>query len=130
MRSLNKKGLKPASIIGIGVYFSAGGIVLLMMSNALLNGVLLVIMVSFSVILMRTANAIIIPPTQIRIMSNFAPHSAQALGLNMCICFIINSAATYAITMINYSPLSSLIILSFVPVLISIFIYKKYYTVM
>jgi hypothetical protein len=91
---------------------------------------MLMAMVSISVILMRTANAIIIPPTQIRIMSNFAPYSAQALGLNMCIGFIVNSAATYTVTVLNYSPLISLIILSFIPILISIAIYKKYYSVM
>jgi DHA1 family bicyclomycin/chloramphenicol resistance-like MFS transporter len=130
MRILNKKGLRPASIIGIGVYFSAAGVGLLILSNILFSSIMLMDMVSISVILMRTANAIIIPPTQIRIMSNFAPYSAQALGLNMCIGFIVNSAATYTVTVLNYSPLISLIILSFIPILISIAIYKKYYSVM
>ncbi len=130
MRSLNKKGLKPFSIIGIGVYFSICGVILIIISNMLFSGMLLVAIVSIGVVLMRTANAIIIPPTQIRIMSNFAPYSAQALGLNMSIAFIVNGAATYVVTMISYSPLQSLMIVSFIPVLISIFIHKKYYMVM
>ena len=53
---------------------------------------------------MRVANALINPPTQIKIMSHFHTQSAQALGLNMCIGFSINSIATYMVTILPTYP--------------------------
>jgi hypothetical protein len=64
------------------------------------------------VLLMRVANALINPPTQIKIMSHFHTQSAQALGLNMCIGFSVNSLATYMVTMLPTYPLLSFVLTS------------------
>ncbi len=125
MRALNKNGLSPARIIGIGVYSAFIGIVIIACAN-LLGDICLIIMVTLGVIFMRSANAIIIPPTQIRVMSNFAPHSAQALGLNMCIGFMCNSLATYGVTLLKFAPLTNLMIISIIPILISALFYIRF----
>lgn len=75
---------------------------------------------------MRTSNAIIIAPTQIRVMNKFSPHSAQALGLNMCLGFISNSFATYIVTVLKFTPLINLMIISILPVLIGAGVYVKF----
>ncbi len=125
MRVLNRKGFSPAKIIGVGVYSAFIGIVVIAGAN-LLSGIYLLIMVTLGVIFMRAANAIIIPPTQIRIMSNSAPHSAQALGLNMCIGFTCNSLATYGVTLLKFAPLNNLMIISIIPILISALFYLRF----
>ena len=90
----------------------------------MLNSVALIIAVSLSIFLIRTGNAILIPPTQIRIMSHFKTHSAQALGLNMCISYIMVSMAAYVVTKIPYSPIINLIILTTIPMLFCLVIYR------
>jgi len=125
MRALNRKSFSPAKIIGIGVYSAFVGIVVITCAN-LLSGIYVLIMVTLGVIFMRAANAVIIPPTQIRVMSNFAPHSAQALGLNMCIGFVCNSLATYGVTLLKFAPLTNLMIISIIPILISALFYLRF----
>ncbi|MFN7093762.1 MAG: MFS transporter [Burkholderiales bacterium] len=126
MRLLNHNMVTTPNIIGFGVYSAFIGIIILALSSRLFNNNLLIIMTTIGVLFMRAANAIIIPPTQIRIMNNFAPYSAQALGLNMCLGFIMNSMSTYLVTLLSFTPLSNLMIISILPILICVFVYKKY----
>ena len=124
MRVLNKRGLSASLLIGLGVYSSSLGVIVTVLSNMMLNSVALIIAVSLSIFLIRTGNAILIPPTQIRIMSHFKTHSAQALGLNMCISYIMVSMAAYVVTKIPYSPIINLIILTTIPMLFCLVIYR------
>ena len=126
MRRLNRNGFSPARIIGAGVYSAFIGMVLIAMASLYLENYLLILMVTIGVIFLRTSNAIIIAPTQIRVMNNFAPHSAQALGLNMCLGFISNSFATYIVTVLKFSPLINLMIISILPIFISAVVYAKF----
>ncbi len=126
MRMLNNKGDSVSLLIGLGVYSGSFGVVIIVLSNLILNGDSLIIMVSFSLFLIRIGNAILIPPTQIRIMTHFKNHSAQALGFNMCIMYIIISLVIYTVTKLPYSPMINLIIFTATPMLFSFIIYRLY----
>lgn len=112
MRYLNKRKLEPTKIISYGVYSTFLGACILAISLILFSDNLLILMVTMSVLFMRAANAIINPPNQIRIMNIYSHYSAQALGLNMCIGFSVNSFATSIVTMTGLNPLHSLVLIS------------------
>jgi len=111
MQWLNRKSVSPTKIIGIGVYSTMLGTLIILCAYLFgqKHEVLLILFVSFGVIFMRAANALINPPTQIKIMNHFYPHSAQALGLNMCFGFGLNSLATYVVTLFPDYPFASLV---------------------
>ena len=124
MRKLNRRKLSIAKIIGFGTYSTLGGMLLIILAAILLHGKALIVVVTIGALFMRTANALINPPTQIRIMSEFHPHSAQALGLNMCISFLINSFSTYVVTITGLNPFMSLVLVSGIMVAICVLFYR------
>ncbi len=127
MRVLNSIGKSVSLLIGLGVYSASFGVIVIILSDLVLNGEALIIMVSLSLFLIRTGNAILIPPTQIRIMSHFKNHSAQALGFNMCIMYIVTSLVIYNVTKLPYSPMANLIIFTAIPMLFSFIVYRLYH---
>ncbi|MBX9598710.1 MAG: Bcr/CflA family efflux MFS transporter [Burkholderiales bacterium] len=112
MQLLNRKKEPLVNIIGIGVYSTASGVVILIISLFVDNLTIIAVLATIAILLMRVANALITPPIQIKIMSHFHTQSAQALGLNMCIGFSVNSLATYMVTMLPTYPLLSFVLSS------------------
>ncbi len=112
MQYLNKKRFEPVSIIGVGVYSTSIGALIVLSSWFLDEVRLTMIAVTAGVIFMRAANALINPPTQIKIMSHFDGSSAQALGLNMCVGFLVSSIAISLVTIVPSQPLASLLTVS------------------
>lgn len=112
MQFLNRKKAPLVDIIGIGVYSTASGVLILILTLFFDNVTIIALLATIAVLLMRVANALINPPTQIKIMSHFHTQSAQALGLNMCIGFSINSIATYMVTILPTYPLLSFVLSS------------------
>lgn len=127
MQWLNKNNYSPVTIIGIGVYSTFIGMVVILLSYLLWSGhhEILVISVSCGVLFMRAANALINPPTQIKIMNYFYPNSAQALGLNMFFGFGFSSLATYFVTIFPAFPFASLVVLSFIYISICFYVYIR-----
>lgn len=124
MQFLNRKKSPLVNIIGIGVYSTASGVVILIITLFFDNLTIITILATMGVLLMRVANALINPPTQIKIMSHFHTQSAQALGLNMCIGFSVNSLATYMVTMLPTYPLLSFVLTSGIFIGICLAAYK------
>lgn len=114
MRILNKRRMEPVSLIGIGVYSTLGGAMLVIFSAVILpkGSNILIFMVTFSILFMRLANAEINPPVQAKIMNKFNDISAQALGLNFCIGYLLSSLAMYLVTVLPFSPLANMAIMS------------------
>lgn len=125
MQWLNKNNYSPVKIIGIGVYSTFIGTMLILFSYLIWHGdhEVLVISVTCGVLFMRAANALINPPVQIKVMSYFYPDSAQALGLNMCFGFGFSSLSTYFVTLFPDFPFASLVILSFIYIAICFYVY-------
>jgi DHA1 family bicyclomycin/chloramphenicol resistance-like MFS transporter len=124
MQFLNRKKAPLVNIIGIGVYSTASGVVILIITLFFDNLTVIALLATIGVLLMRVANALINPPTQIKIMSHFHTQSAQALGLNMCIGFSVNSLATYMVTMLPTYPLLSFVLTSGIFIGICLAAYK------
>jgi DHA1 family bicyclomycin/chloramphenicol resistance-like MFS transporter len=124
MQLLNRKKAPLVNIIGIGVYSTASGVVILIITLFFDNLTVIALLATIGVLLMRVANALINPPTQIKIMSHFHTQSAQALGLNMCIGFSVNSLATYMVTMLPTYPLLSFVLTSGIFIGICLAAYK------
>jgi DHA1 family bicyclomycin/chloramphenicol resistance-like MFS transporter len=112
MQILNKKSISPINIIAFGVYSSFVGLLIVIVAEFGHDISLKIMLTTFGVLFIRAANALINPPTQIRIMKYFNHSSAQALGLNMCIGFGFSGLATFLVSFFIASPLSGLIIVS------------------
>jgi hypothetical protein len=112
MQYLNGKSLAADKIIRIGVYSTVFGALVVSSAWFLSTAEVALIVVTAGVFFMRAANALINPPTQIRIMSHFNQDSAQALGLNMCLGFTLSSCAISLVTLFANQPLTGLILVS------------------
>lgn len=127
MQYLNSHRFDPVSIIGVGVYSTSIGTVIVLSSWFVSDVKLTMVLVTMGVVFMRAANALINPPTQIRIMSHFDGNSAQALGLNMCVGFLVSSIAISLVTIVPSQPLASLLIVSgiFVSICAVAFVFNR-----
>ena len=112
MQYLNGKNIAADKIIRIGVYSTVFGALIVSSAWFLKLPNLALIIVTAGVFFMRAANALINPPTQIRIMSHFNQDSAQALGLNMCLGFTLSSGAISLVTMFAHQPLLGMVLVS------------------
>lgn len=119
MQILNKKSISPINIIAFGVYSSFVGLLIVIVAEFGHDISLKIMLTTFGVLFIRAANALINPPTQIRIMKYFNHGSAQALGLNMCIGFGFSGLATFLVSFFIASPLSGLIIVSGMYIVVS-----------
>ena len=125
MQKLNTRNIRPINIIASGVYSTLIGNIIILLAALLLNEdfTLTVILVSIAVFFMRAANALINPPTQIKIMSHFRQESAHALGLNMFFSFSFSSIATYGVTIVPTHPFASLVVFTttFISICVGVF---------
>lgn len=112
MQQLNKKNISPYLIIHKGVYSTAIGVLIIASSLLIPSITLKIYIVTIGMVFMRTANALISPPTQIMVMKLFDKHSAQALGMNLCCAFTMNSISTWVVTALPLSHYHSLIVVS------------------
>ncbi|MBX9868030.1 MAG: MFS transporter, partial [Burkholderiales bacterium] len=112
MQYLNGKHLPAVKIIRFGVYATFTGAVVVGIAWFIPSPTLTMVVVTAGVLFMRASNALINPPTQIRIMSHFEQNSAQALGLNMCIGFAVSSLAILLVTLFAHQPLMGLVLVS------------------
>lgn len=112
MKFLNKKNIKPTTIIGIGIYITAAGSLIVALSIFFSNTVLLIAIVTCGTIFMRTANAISNPPVQVRIINKFPEYSAQSLGITMCLGLLTSGLSVSMVTIFHNTPLIGLIIVS------------------
>lgn len=112
MQYLNGKHLPAVKIIRFGVYATFTGAVVVGIAWFIPSPTLTMVVVTAGVLFMRASNALINPPTQIRIMSHFEQNSAQALGLNMCIGFAVSSLAILLVTLFAHQPLTGLVLVS------------------
>lgn len=117
MQILNKRQVSSISIIAIGVYSTFVGLLIIVLAEFLDNITIKIVITTFGVLFIRVANALINPPTQIRIMKYFDSGSAQALGLNMCIGFGFSSLATFLVSFFIGYPLKGLIVVSSIYIL-------------
>jgi DHA1 family bicyclomycin/chloramphenicol resistance-like MFS transporter len=108
MQILNNRHFSLDQIIKQGLIFSVAGIIILV-SAVFFPIRLKIIIVISSMVLVRAANALISPTTQIKILNNFGHCSAQAIGLTFCINFTSNSLAIIIATSLNHKPLFGLI---------------------
>lgn len=127
MQKLNRKRLAPVKIIGVGIYSTVFGFLIILASLLVSSIHGKIIVVTFAVFFMRAANALMNPPIQIRIMNHFDDCSAQALGLNMCLGFMLNALATYMVTIFIGHPYLDLILSSglFIVLCASGFIFNR-----
>ena len=112
MQYLNGKHVSSVKIIRFGVYATFIGAVVVGTAWFIPSPTLAMVVVTAGVLFMRSSNALINPPTQIRIMSHFEQNSAQALGLNMCIGFTVSSLAISLVTLFAHQPLTGLVLVS------------------
>ena len=112
MQYLNGKHVSSVKIIRFGVYATFVGAVVVGTAWFIPSPTLAMVVVTAGVLFMRSSNALINPPTQIRIMSHFEQNSAQALGLNMCIGFAVSSLAISLVTLFAHQPLTGLVLVS------------------
>lgn len=112
MQRLNKKNTSPYLIIHKGVYSTTIGVLIITSSLLIPSITFKIYIVTIGMIFMRTANALISPPTQIMVMKLFDKHSAQALGINLCCAFTMNSISTWIVTALPLSHYHSLIVVS------------------
>ena len=124
MQRLNKMRVATVKIIGIGVYSTLFGALIILFSAGLDKYEWSIFLVTAGVVFMRAANALINPPTQTRIMNYFHQNSAQALGLHMCIGFMANSLAIYLVTLFPLHPFWSLVIVTAVFIVICVAVYR------
>lgn len=117
MQILNKRQVSSINIIAIGVYSTFVGLLIVVLAEFLDDITIKIAITTFGVLFIRVANALINPPTQIRIMKYFDSSSAQALGLNMCIGFGFSSLATFLVSFFIGYPLKGLIIVSSIYIL-------------
>jgi DHA1 family bicyclomycin/chloramphenicol resistance-like MFS transporter len=109
MQLLNRKQYSSHTIVKFGVVATLAGALILLLALLVPKPKWQLGVVTAAIFLMRSANALINPPTQIRIMSYFGEQSAQALGLNMCIGFSISALATAQVSLFTEYPLHDLI---------------------
>ena len=127
MQFLNKKEASAIQIIALGVYSTLCGVIIIVVSCLFFHHQISVVAftVTLGVFFMRAANALINPPTQIKIMNYFYPHSAQALGLSMFFSFALNSLATYLVTIFPTYPFTSFAVVTLFFITICAWSYLK-----
>ena len=129
MQFLNKKAFSSSKIIAFGVYASFFGLLIIVVAEFLTDISLKIAITTFGILFIRAANALINPPTQIRMMKYFNHSSAQALGLNMCIGFGTMGIATFLVSFFISMPLLGLIIVSGGFVLVCFIVFSLYYNI-
>jgi len=112
MQWCNRKEYSAGRMIQVGTYSTMIGC--LIIASALFIHIIIIklIVVTLGVLFMRAANALINPPTQVLIMKYFEGHSAQALGLNMSVGWLVSSAAVWVVTLFASEPYMGLLIVS------------------
>lgn len=123
MQRLNRLKLHTVKIIGFGVYSTAIGALIVVISAFLPWKILVIVLVTVGVLFMRAANAIINPTTQVKLMLIFNEQSAAALGLNMCISFTTGALAIWMVTLHPERPFLGLVIISALFVILCLVVY-------
>ena len=123
MQRLNRIKLHTVKIIGFGVYSTAIGALIVVISAFLPWKILVIVLVTLGVLFMRAANAIINPTTQVKLMLIFNEQSAAALGLNMCISFTTGALAIWMVTLHPERPFLGLVIISALFVVLCLVVY-------
>lgn len=122
MMVLNRHHFAPLRIMNIGIYFSILGLIILLTSLLTKhNQLLTIIIVTAGVIIMRAASALIIAPSQVKLLEHFKERGALALGLSTATQFTCASLAVSLVAIFHNLPLYSLIgvtIIFFIPTVI------------
>ncbi len=123
MQRLNRIKLHTVKIIGFGVYSTAIGALIVVISAFLPWKILVIVLVTLGVLFMRAANAIINPTTQVKLMLIFNEQSAAALGLNMCISFTTGALAIWMVTLHPERPFMGMVVISALFVALCLVVY-------
>lgn len=123
MQRLNRIKLHTVKIIGFGVYSTAIGALIVVISAFLPWKILVIVLVTLGVLFMRAANAIINPTTQVKLMLIFNEQSAAALGLNMCISFTTGALAIWMVTLHPERPFMGMVVISALFVMLCLVVY-------
>lgn len=111
---LNKKEASYMMILGIGVYGTLIGAIFILSSAAGSNSMLIAILITAGAVLMRAANAMVNPTTQVLTVNYFKKRGGIALGMAMSAGIGSQGISVILVTLFHDSPLTGLIIMSMV----------------
>jgi DHA1 family bicyclomycin/chloramphenicol resistance-like MFS transporter len=119
MSQLNARDLRPLQIVGIGVYTSAFGALLMFAEMFTHNAVVIIVLVSVGICLLRLATALINPPLQVVVTNHFQEHGSHGLGLLTCFQYLFAAAGTTVVSGLPFEPSVNLMSSTLIFVLLS-----------
>ena len=109
---MNKKKSSYNRILGIGVLGTLAGAVLILFAEGVSSSLCIAILITAGAILMRAANALVNPTTQVITMNRFKNKGGVALGMAMSVGIGGQGVAVILVTLFHSNPLEGLIIIS------------------
>ena len=109
---LNKKMASYNLILGIGVYGTLIGSVFMLFAEFFSGGLLIAILVTLGAVLMRAANAMVNPTTQVLTVNHFKKRGGIALGMAMSAGIGFQGISVILVTLFHSYPLEGLVIMS------------------
>ena len=129
MLALNRRYASYEKIIGIGVYSTMIGALIVLLATLFFSShSLIAVIITFGVLFMRAANALINPSSQVLILNYFGEKGGHALGLTMFFNYAFMGIAIFLVTLFHSFPFAGLVIVSFMFAFIAVmaFILSKH----
>lgn len=120
MMALSRGYASYEKIIGIGVYSTVIGVLILLFTIFFKTHIIIAVLITIGVLFMRAANALINPSSQVLILNYFGSKGGHALGLIMCFSFAMQGVSIFLVTLFYEFPLEGLVIISLVFTFIAI----------
>ena len=112
MMALNRAEVHYKKIIGIGVFSTLAGAIIIFASEPFTLKILIIILITVGSMFMRAANALTNPTTQVITINHFKSRGGVALGLAMSINSFMMSIAVILVTLFHKNPIEGLIAIS------------------
>ncbi len=112
MLALNRAETSYNKIIGIGVFSTIIGALVIFASVPFSHRLMIIIIITAGSMFMRAANALTNPATQVITINYFKEKGGIALGLAMSLNYVMMGIAIVLVTLFHKDPLEGLIIIS------------------
>lgn len=122
MMYLNKNSHPTDKIIYKGLLISVAGLILIIAAVFVSSKILIILLLTSGVLIMRGGSALIIAPTQVKLLEEAKEQGALAVGLAQFTQFALSSIAASLVVMFHEVPLAGMVIMtviSFLPVILA-----------
>lgn len=109
---LNKNKTSYNRILGIGVFGTLAGSILILLAEGGSSDLLIAVLIIAGAVLMRAANALVNPTMQVLTVNRFKKRGGIALGMAMSVGIGAQGIAVILVTLFHDNPLEGLIIIS------------------